>query len=144
MSKIDFDCDKDRFHWHDQLIILMGIASGSIVVQVPIASVLRLIRMRRPEATARRLNRSVGTFSFGLFELLMRKESWWLSLMWSPYKTVRLMVDSMWEDMNDGNVGRLESRWPIQKSSWHVSILTQCGKKCDTAREDFALSLGNQ
>ena len=30
---------------------------------------------------------------------------------------VRLMVDSMWEDMNDGNVGRLESRWPIQKSS---------------------------
>ena len=42
---------------------------------------------------------------------------------------VRLMVDSMLEDMNDGNVGRLESRWPIQKSSWHVSILTQCGKK---------------
>jgi len=62
MSKIDFDCDKDRFHSHDHLRILKGIACGSIVVQVPIARILRLIRMCRPEGTARRLNRSVGTF----------------------------------------------------------------------------------
>ena len=70
MSKIDFPIAiKIGFIDHDHLIILMGIACGSIVVQVPIASVLRLICMCRPEATARRLqatarrlNRSVGTF----------------------------------------------------------------------------------
>ena len=62
MSQIDFDCDKDWFHSSDHQIILMGIACGSIVVQVPIASVLRLICMCRPEATARRRNRSVATF----------------------------------------------------------------------------------
>ena len=70
---------------------------------------------------------------------------------------VRLMVDSMWEDMNDGS----------QRISCQLldSWLTQCGKtrvamanseklvtcvdfdpmweESDTAREDFALSLGN-
>ena len=35
------------------------------------------------------------------------------------------------------NAGRLESRWPIQKSSWHVSILPHCGKKCDRPCQDF-------
>ena len=72
MSKIDFDCDKARFHGHDQLLILMGKTCGSIVDPGPIARVLRLIRMCRPAATARRLNRRVGTVSFRLFELLMR------------------------------------------------------------------------
>ena len=35
------------------------------------------------------------------------------------------------------NVGSLESRRPIHKSSWHVSILPHCGKKCDKLHQDF-------
>ena len=35
------------------------------------------------------------------------------------------------------SVGRLGSRWLIQKGSWLEPILTQCGKKCYTLRHDF-------